>query len=82
MLEADDDNDGINSLKTTFQLAKVTRPLMSVSRICDGGMTALFDDKKAVVRDSKGKIVCVFKRQGGLYVCRMKLKAPFRRQEP
>ena len=40
-------------------------------------MTAVFNKHKAVVRDKDGKVVCVFKRQGGLYVCRMKLKAPF-----
>ena len=76
-LEADNDQQGINALTSTFQIAKVTRPLMSVSRICDGDMTATFDKHKAIVRDASGKVVCVFRRQGGLYVCRMKLKAPF-----
>ena len=60
----------------TFQIAKVTRPLMSVSKICDSGMTAEFDKTKAVVRDSQGKTVCIFQRGGGLYVCRMPLKPP------
>ena len=67
----------INALNSTFQIAKVTRPLMSVSKICDSGLTATFDKHKAVVRDAGGRTVCTFKRVGGLYAARMKLKAPF-----
>ena len=77
-LQTEDEDGQINAAASTFQVAKVTRPLMSVSKICDGGMTATFDRHKAVVRDERGKIVCVFRRQGGLYVCKMKLR-PFQR---
>ena len=70
----------VNTISSTFQIAKVTRPLMSVSKICDSGLTATFDKDKAVIRDSSGKVVCTFKRHGGPYVCRMRLKTPFRRQ--
>ena len=68
-----------NQIKAIFQITKVTRPLMSVSRICDGGMTAHFDKWKAVIKDKDGRVVCVFDRKGGFYVCRMKLKSPFGR---
>ena len=81
-MEAGGEEQPINALTSTFQIAKVTRPLMSVSKVCDGGLTAHFDDKRAVVKDSKGKVVCVFRRQGGLYVCKMRLRAPFQRQAP
>ena len=79
-METSDENNQINALTSTFQLARVTRPLMSVSKICDSGLTAHFDREKAVVRDARGKTVTVFKRVGGLYICKMKLKKPFTRQ--
>ena len=68
-----------------FQIADVTRPLMSVGRLCDAGCKVEFDDRQAIVRDRDGVDICLFTRQqGGLYVARMRLKAPttsFRRQE-
>ena len=65
------------SMASCFQIARVTRPLMSVGKMCDNGLTVTFDDKKAVVRDAKGMEVCVFERQpGGLYLGKFKLKAP------
>ena len=80
-LESGGEDMPVNALTSTFQIAKVTRPRMSVSKVCDSGMTATFDREKAVVRDNQGKIVCVFRRVGGLYVCKMRLKpASFRRQ--
>ena len=38
--------------------------------------------EKAVVKDQKGRVVCTFRRKGGLYVCRTKLKSPFARRGP
>ena len=66
-----------------FQIAAVTRPLMSVGRICDNGCTAEFDKSQAVVRNSDKSEVCIFTRQpGGLYTAKFKLKVPgFTRQE-
>ena len=55
-------------------------PLMSVSQICDNGHTVLFDKSKGVVRDEKGGVVCVFKRSGGLYIGKFRLKSPFHRR--
>ena len=71
-----DESNEVNAIQSTFQVAKVTRPLMSVAKITDEDLTCTFDKKKAVVKDSNGKTICTFKREGGLYVCRMKLKAP------
>ena len=83
-----------HSVASTFQVAEVTRPLMSVSRICDQDFKCLFDKTKAEIFTVKsdgtlGDVVCTFKREGGLYVAKLKLKcpsigkpAPFGRQEP
>ena len=70
-------NDASTPLSSCFQIARVTRPLMSVGRICDNGMKVEFDDKQAVVRDAEGQQVCVFERKpGGLYTCKFRLKSP------
>ena len=63
-------DDANQPLRSIFQIAKVTRPLMSVGKICDNGMEILFDEKRAVVRDkSDGSELCVFERKpGGLYI--------------
>ena len=62
---------------SVFQIAKVTRPLMSVGKICDEGKTILFDKNTAKVLDKDGTEVCRFERQaGGLYVAKLKLRAP------
>ena len=59
-----------------FQVAKVTRPLMSVSNICDAGMSMRFTSTMAVIEDANGKEVCRFFIIGGLYVAIMKLRNP------
>jgi hypothetical protein len=70
------DNEG-NDVRSIFQIAAVTRPLMSVGRICDEGHEVLFNNVSAVVRDSGGVEICRFTRQpGGLYVAKMKLRSP------
>ena len=70
-------NDSGTPLQSCFQIARVTRPLMSVGRICDNGLKVEFDDKQAVVRDKDGTSVCMFERKpGGLYTCRFRLKSP------
>ena len=69
---------GDNQINSVFQIAKVTRPLMSVGRITDGGYNVVFDKDKAVVSDQQGKEICRFLRQNGkgLYVCKLKLTKP------
>ena len=64
-------------VEALFQVADVVRPLFSVSKICDrGNCTMLFDKDKAVVRNASGKIICVFKRQGNLYIAQMRVRNP------
>ena len=63
-------------ISSTFQIANVTRPLMSVGKICDEGMTVTFSKTCAVVSDKDGRVVCKFERQQGrLYIAKMRLKS-------
>ena len=72
-----------NIIQSVFQVAAVTRPLMSVGRICDEGMFVDFKKDYATVSDKSGREILRFVRQSGvLCVAKMKLKAPtFGRQE-
>ena len=66
-----------SDITSTFQIGNVTRPLMSVGKICDEGLTVEFAKTRAVVLDKNKKIICIFERQsGGLNVAKMKLRAP------
>ena len=67
---------GKNPVQSIFQVAEITRPLMSVSRICDQGLKATFDNEKAVITNKAGEVVAEFQRRGGLYVTTMTLKKP------
>ena len=80
-MRADNGKKG-RDVKTTFQVAKVTRPLMSVSKICDAGMSMKFTAAMAIVEDKAGKEVMRFKRQGGLYVARLRLRNPKYKPKP
>ena len=68
----------INSdVQSIFQIAAVTRPLMSVGKICDEGHTVTFSDVLAVVHNKQGEEICKFHRNpGGLYVAKLKLRSP------
>ena len=74
-LRADNGKRG-RDIKAIFQVAKVTRPLMSVSKICDAGLAVKFTKDLALVVDAKDKEVCRFQRRGGLYVASMKMRNP------
>ena len=75
--------DGKPSLvRSIFQVAEISRPLMSVSRMCDQGLMASFTDKDATIKNGDGTTVCTFQRRGGLYVTTMKLKKPAEHPEP
>jgi len=74
----------VHALTSTFQVAKVSKPLRSVSMICDAGFDVLFTKTEAQVRDPKEHVVCTYPRAGGLYKGEMRLRNPlhpsFRRQ--
>ena len=52
---------------STFQVAPVTRPLHSVSRMCDTDCEVKFTKHKGVVTKN-GKVIARYPRVGGLYV--------------
>ena len=71
------EDGGFNEVDVTWQTTDVCGPLLSVSKVCDKGQhTVTFDAKRAIVRDSRGRIVCVFHRKGNPYTGRMKIKNP------
>ena len=69
-------------MSSVFQVAEITRPLMSVSRICELDMVCIFEKTHSRVVDSDGNIVAGSNRDGGLYTCTMKLRRPDARNEP
>ena len=71
------ESDAKLSIDSIFQIARVARPLMSVGRICDLGNHIAFTDSTATVVAPDGTQVCQFVRKdGGLYVAKLKLKRP------
>ena len=70
-------SDHGRDLQSVFQIAAVTRPLMSVGRICDQGHKITLDARMAVVHSADGTELCKLERQqGGLYVAKLKLRSP------
>ncbi len=65
-----------------FQIAKVSRPLMTMSKICDQGLQVLTNKECAKVIDSNGKVIARFERVGGLYVAKMKMRNPRYKPKP
>ncbi len=68
--------DGEAEVESTFQVAEVSRPLFSVSKVCDAGYDVVFNAKRAKIVNSKGVVVGVFERQGGLYVAKIRVRNP------
>ena len=69
------DSDGL-LMSSVFQVAEITRPLMSFSKICDQGLTCIFGKTHSRVVDTSGNVVAKFDRDGGLYTCTMTLRRP------
>ena len=63
-------------MSSVFQVAEITRPLMSVSRICDQDMICIFEKTHARIVTQQGETVARFERDRGLYTCVMKLRKP------
>ena len=79
ILNMQTDSNGIGMpqlIRSTFQVAEVTRPLMSVGRICDMGFQCNFMKNEAIILDANGGEVTRFQRVGGLYVAKLILKKP------
>ena len=64
-------------LVCNVQIAKVTRPLLSVSKMTESGkVTVVCDKDKAIVQDDKQRTVAVFEKKGGLYTAMMRIRNP------
>jgi len=61
------------SFGSTFQVAEVSRPLYSVSKMCDTGATVTINAKEALVHKG-GRLLARFERQGGLYLADFAVK--------
>ena len=69
-------NDAGKKMRSNFQVADVTRMLMSVSQTCDNDLEVHFNKLRGWVTDEEGKTIATFPRRGGLYVAEMTLKNP------
>ena len=65
-----------SDVQLIFQIAAVTRPFMSVGKICDEGHNMTFDNICAVVRSKDGQELCRFHREpsGRLYVAKNEIE--------
>jgi hypothetical protein len=71
------DEDTVNNVAINMQIAKVTRPLISVPKLTEGDkLKVTCMEKVALVQTPDGKLVARFKKRGGLYVCLMRVKNP------
>ena len=62
-------------ISTTIQMAKITRPLLSVFQMTrNGNVQVLFKQDEALVKDNQGRLLAVFRKKGGLYVANTKVK--------
>ena len=69
--------DSVNDISSTCQLAKVSRPLMSVGKICDNDVDVLVSQTRAKVFARAGHEICTFVREhGGLYIAKFRLRRP------
>ena len=69
--------DKSNSVRSDIQIANVTRPLLSASKICRGGeLNVLCKKDEALVLDSKNRVVARFEQRNGLYVAVVEVKNP------
>ena len=64
-------------LTCNVQIAKVTRPLLSVTKMTESGkVTVLCKQDVAEVLDQNGKLLATFQKSGGLYVAMMRVRNP------
>ena len=69
-------NRAEEELSSISQVAAVTRPLWSVSKICDKGHWVKFTKTDPAVYTAGDVPVCTSERRGGLYVGKVKLRNP------
>ena len=70
-------------IKLCTQVTKVTRPLLSVTKMTEDGRLEVHCRRdKALVMDTNGKTLATFNKKNGLYVCLMKVRNPRYRRSP
>ena len=74
------DDDGL-LMSSVFQVAEITRPLMSLSELRPGHV-CIFEKTNARVVDSDGSVVARLDRNGGVYTCTMRLRRSEARNDP
>ena len=80
-------SDAPCELVACMRIAKVTRPLLSVSKLTEGNrLKVLCDHEAAYIMNLQGEVLARFGRNGGLYTAVLKVKntkfKPFTRPEP
>ena len=72
------------AIKLCTQITKVTRPLLSVTKLTEEGkLKVICDQVKAVIVDLQNKVLATFPKKNGLYVCTMKVRNPkYRPRQP
>ena len=65
-----------SNITSTLQIANVTRPLLSVSRICANGFSVLRKKDHAVILDAQDNVVGRFEQKNGLYTATMQARNP------
>ena len=64
-------------LVCNVQIAKVTRPLLSVTKMTESGKVKVLCLKDvAEIQDMKGNVLASFKKAGGLYTAMMRVRNP------
>ena len=64
-------------LLSCFQIAKVTRPLLSVTKMTESGkLSVVCKKEEALVLGEQGQTLARFKNNCGLYTCLMKVRNP------
>ena len=59
-LEANTGSGIFRPVASSFQVADLTRPLISVLQVCEKGNECVFKGDHALVTDSKGGVLCRF----------------------
>jgi len=74
ILECEDSSGALSA--ASFAVTEVSRPLQSVSRICDQDLEVLFTRTEAKIRDPRtGRFLATYQRRGGLYTRTVKVRA-------
>ena len=71
------DQDTTTAIAVNMQVAKVTRPLISVPKLTQGDkLQVVCKEHEALVKTAGGQLAARFRKKGGLYVCLMRIKNP------